>query len=194
MKPLVVVCLLLGLPSAAFAQAESPVIEVRGGFGLSNYLHGDLGYTAPTWLAAVRFGSGPFVVEGELAGASHEERQTFGPAQGSSTQTVTISRNTFRSAGANLLARWGHRVSAFAGGGPGLFWERSKYEVQAPNGYTLDNTRGPRLGAQIVAGLDVPVASRVKAFGQFRYEVRSFEDPGGGSVVQGFAGIAVALR
>jgi len=50
------------------------------------------------------------------------------------------------------------------------------------------------LGAQLVAGVDIPIVSRVKAFGQVRYEIRSFEDPGGGSVVQGFGGVAIALR
>jgi hypothetical protein len=34
----------------------------------------------------------------------------------------------------------------------------------------------------------------VKAFGQFRYEVRSLQDPGGGSVVQGFAGVSIVLK
>jgi hypothetical protein len=186
------VCVLSAVPSVANAQAEQPALELRGAFGLSRYLHGDLGYSTPAWLAAIRVGRGPVVVEGEFASAHHEERQVFGPP---AAETVTISRDTFRSAAANLLGRWGRRTTAFAGGGPGLYWERSEYRLEAATGgYQQKTTRGPRLGAQVVAGVDVPLASRIKAFGQFRYEVRSFEDPGGGSVVQGFGGVAIALR
>ena len=61
------------------------------------------------------------------------------------------------------------------------------------NGYEQNRTRGPRLGAQLVGGVDIPIVSRLKAFGQFRYEIRSFEDPGGGSVVQGLGGIAIGF-
>ena len=191
MRHLLLVCIVFLFPSFAFAQDSPPVIEVRGAFGLSHYLHGDLGYTAPAWLAALRFGSGSFAVEGEVAGAAHERRDVFGPA---SAQTVTVSKDAFRSLAANVLGRWGSRASVYAGGGPGVYWEKSRYEVQAANGYELTSTRGPRLGAQIVGGVDVPIVPRVKAFGQFRYEIRSFEDPGGGSVAQGFGGVAMVLK
>ena len=191
----VLLVLVISTAAVAGAQTPQPAIEVRGGFGLSHYLHGDLDYSAPAWLAAVRFGRGPIAVEGEFAGASHEERQVFGPVPGSSVQTVTISSDRYRSVGVNVLGRWGGRVSAFAGGGAGLYWEPSEYRVEAgENSYEQDRMRGPRPGAQLVAGLDIPIASRVKAFGQFRYEMRSFEDPGGGSVVQGLAGVSIALR
>ena len=195
MRAFVLVLSCLGTPILAAAQTAQPAVELRGAFGLSHYLHGDLGYSAPAWLAAVRFGRGPIAIEGEFAGASHEDRQVFGPAPGSSVQTVTISSDRYRSAGVNVLGRWGSRVSAYAGGGPGLYWEPSEYRVEAgENSYEQDRMRGPRPGAQLVAGLDIPIASRVKAFGQFRYEMRSFEDPGGGSVVQGLAGVSIVLR
>jgi hypothetical protein len=183
----------LSIPASAFAQPEPPAVEIRGAFGASRYLHGDLGYTAPTWLVAVRFGRDSFVVEPEFATASHEERQVFGPAPGSPTQTTTISSDTFQSAAVNVLGRWGRSAAAYAGGGAGLYWERSRYRVEGANGYEQNRSRGPRLGAQLVAGVDIPIVSRIKAFGQFRYEIRSFEDPGGGSVVQGLGGIAIGL-
>ena len=186
---------LVGAANVAAAQSPRAVVEVRSGFGLSRYLHGDLGYSAPSWLAAVRFGRGPLVVEAEVAGAAHEGHQTFAPVPGSAVPTVAISTDVFRSAAANVLGRWGRTVNAFAGGGPGLYWERSTYRLEAATGsYEQRQTRGPRLGGQLVAGLDVPLASRVKAFGAFRYEIRSFADPGGGSVVQFFGGVAFAIR
>ena len=191
MRRVVLFCVILVCPSLSVAQDDPPALELRGGFGFSHYLHGDLAYTAPTWLAAFRFGRGPMAIEGELTSASHEERQVFGAASG---QTITIATDTFRSLGLNLLGRWGDRVSGYAGGGPGAFWEQGSYEVQGRDSFTRRSTRGPRLGAQAVAGVDVTVARRVRAFGQFRYEVRSFEDPGGGSVAQGFAGVSIVLR
>lgn len=194
MKRFVAICLLLVCPSRALAQQDPPAVEVRGAFGISNYLHGDITYTAPTWIAAVRFGRGALAIEGEFASAAQEERETFGSAPGTSTPIVAVSTDRYRSVGVNLLGRWGDRVSGYAGGGPGVFWEKSDYELQAPDGFAQSSTRGPRPGAQLVAGLDIPVAPRVKLFGQFRYEVRSFDDPGGGSVVQGFGGVAIAIR
>jgi hypothetical protein len=188
------VAMILGAVHVAAAQSPQAAVEVRGGFGLSRYLHGDLGYSAPSWLGAVRVGRGPLVVEAELAGAAHEERQVFGPAPGSPVPTVAISTDVFRSAAANVLGRWGRTVNVFAGGGPGLYWEQSGYRLEAGTGsYDQKQTRGPRVGAQLVAGLDVPVASRIKAFGQFRYEMRSFADPGGGSVVQFFGGVSFGI-
>lgn len=176
----------LATPGHAGAQAP-PVIEARTAFGASNYLHGDLGYSAPTLLLAVRVGSGAVAVEPEFTLAWHEETQMFGGG------ITTTSTDRFRSVAVNVLGRWGSRVSGFAGGGIGAYTERFGYEVSGPQGYKQTRSQGPRLGAQVVAGVDVPVAPRVKAFGQFRYEMRSFEDPGGGSVVQGLGGLAIAL-
>ena len=193
-RVLLLLLALTGTANVAAAQSSRPAVEVRGGFGLSHYLHGDLGYSAPTWLAAVRFGRGPLIVEAEVAGASHQDRQVFGLALGSSVPTVALSTDVFRSAAANALGRWGQGVSAFAGGGPGLYWERSRYRLDAGSGsYEQNQTRGPRIGGQLVAGLDVPLTSRVKAFGAFRYEMRSFADPGGGSVVQFFGGVSLGI-
>lgn len=195
MKRFVLLGLLCALPARVFAQPEPTSIEVRGALGIANYLHGDLGYTAPTWLASIRFGMGPLAIEPEFAAASHETRQVFGPAPGSPQGAVTISIDRYRSAAVNVLGRFGRSVSGYAGGGPGMYWEPSEYRLEAgPNSYEQNRTRGPRLGVQLVAGLDVPIGWRVKAFGQFRYEVRSLQDPGGGSVVQGLAGAAIVLR
>ena len=85
----------------------------------------------------------------------------------SPTTSTTASRD-FQSFGVNVIGRGSGRVSAYGGGGIGWYYERP--------------------------GVDIPLTSRFKAFGQFRYEVRSFDDPGGGSVVQGFGGVAFTLK
>ena len=56
--------LLLAGPAIASAQ-PAPVVEVRTAFGISNYLHSDIGYNAPTWLVAVRIGRGAIAIERE---------------------------------------------------------------------------------------------------------------------------------
>lgn len=92
MKTLFAVILLLA--SASFAPAqEAPILEARTAFGASHYLHGDLGYTAPTWLVALRIGHAGVAVEPEFVLASHEETQVF------NASTSTTSRSTIREAG-----------------------------------------------------------------------------------------------
>ena len=183
---------LLAAPAVASAQ-DLPVVEVRTAFGISNYLHGDIDYNTPTWLLAVRIGHGAIAFEPELTLSRHEETETFG--NGTLTPTVQVSTTRYSSAAVNLIGRWGSRVSGYAGGGVGIYTERHRF-VQDVGGQVFENdrTQGPRAGAQIVGGIDVPVVSRIKIFGQGRYEIRSFEDPGGGSVVQGFAGVTFVVK
>jgi hypothetical protein len=183
MKPvfLLVVGLLACTP-AAFAQP--PAIQARAAFGASNYLHSDIEYIAPAVLVAVRLGRDRFAVEPELAYAWHEDQTSFGGVTSSTSQH-------FRSIGVNVLARGRGRISPFFGGGLGVYMEERRTTV---NGHRAELTRGPRAGTQIVGGLDVRVAPRITVFGQARFEIRSFADPGGGSVSQGFAGVAFTLR
>jgi hypothetical protein len=182
----------LSVPAAAWAQ-DHPVFELRTAFGISNYLHGDLDYTAPTWLVGVRVGSGAMAFEPEFAYARHDDAETFGI--GSASPTVETSSTTYKSFAVNIVGRWGSRASGYVGGGAGLYSEDHRFR-QANRDRVFENTRnqGPRAGAQLVGGVDIPVASRIKAFAQGRYEIRSFEDPGGGSVVQGFVGVAFTIR
>jgi hypothetical protein len=183
------VFLLFFLTCGVRAVSAQPAIEMRGAFGASNYLHADLDYTAPTLLVAARLGAGAFAIEPEFASSWHEETQTFGP------NVTTVSNDRFQSLAVNLIGRTAGRVAGYAGAGVGMYWERSQYRVNDPfAGYEQSRRRGPRPGAQAIAGVDVTVAPRVKAFAQFRYEMRSFEDPGGGSVMQGFAGVSIVLR
>ena len=192
MSRVFVLIMLLAAPAVASAQ-DLPVVELRTAFGISNYLHGDIDYTTPTWLVAVRVGTGAIAFEPEFAYARHENTETFG--LGSASPTVETSSTTYKSFAVNVVGRWGSRASGYVGGGAGLYSEDHRFR-QTNNDRVFENTRnqGPRAGAQLVGGVDIPVASRIKVFGQARYEIRSFEDPGGGSVVQGFAGVALTIR
>ena len=188
MKPLLF-AIVLSAPSVAFAQSDQPIVEIRTGAGLSHYLHADWDFTAPTFLVAARVGHGALAVEPEFAVARHEDTQTF------SANTSATTRLTFQGIGINVIGRSGGPVSFYGGGGPGIYWERHIYRLNDPVfGYEQQRNSGSRLGAQGLAGVDFTVAPHVKAFGQFRYEMRSFEDPGGGSVVQGFVGVSIRLK
>jgi len=190
----IVLLLALIFASPVLASAQDlPVVEVRTAFGISNYLHSDIEYTAPTWLFAVRVGKGAIAFEPELALAWHEDTERFD--NGTLTPTVQVSSVRYRSFGVNVIGRWGSRVSGYAGGGVGAYSERRRFtQTSGDQVFENDRTQGPRAGAQLVGGLDVPVASRIKIFGQARYEIRSFDDPGGGSVVQGFAGVTFVVK
>jgi hypothetical protein len=189
MKSLLCACVLLLLPGHALAQA-APLVDIRTAFGASHYLHGDLDFNAPTLLVAVRIGAEHVAIEPEVVVAWHSETERF-----TGTPSGTVSQTTFRrfqSAGVNVIGRWSGRVSPFIGGGMGLYLERRKFE-NSIDMFEFGRTLGPRPGLQATGGVDVRVTRRVRAFGQARYEMRSFRDPGGGSVLQGLGGMAIAL-
>jgi hypothetical protein len=168
--------ILLVALGAAPAVGAQTAIDVRTSFGATNYKQNDLEYAAPEVRVAVRAGSERFAVEPEL-----------GFAWGSTTDTS----HQFRNLGVNAIARARGRVSPFFGGGIGVYSERHESAV---NGQAGTQTFGPRVGTQIVFGVDVRSTSRVGVFGEGRFEARSFGDSGGGSAFQGFAGVAISLR
>lgn len=190
MKGFISSCVFLLLfPVLASAQS-APRVDLRTAFGISNYLHGDLDFNAPTALVAVRFGGEYVAIEPEFVFAWHSRTETFsGTPLGTVTQT---SERKFQSLGVNVVGRWPGRVSPFVGGGLGLYSERRRFESSI-GGSNPPRTSGPRTGFQLTGGVDVRILPRLSAFGQARYEMRSFQDPGGGSVIQGLGGIALYL-
>jgi hypothetical protein len=157
---------LLLTPVVAAAQSPyAPVIEVRTAAGFSNFLHGDIDGIAPSMRVAVRIGTGRFAIEPEVGLAWLEETETF------SAGTTNTERTRFQSLGVNAIGRWpGHRVSPYLGAGLGMYTFRRRNETVTPSATFSREFNSPGdAGAQ------------------------SFKDPGGGSVVQGFGGIAVRL-
>lgn len=167
--------LLVALGAAPAAGAQS-AIDVRTSFGANNYQQNDLEYAAPAVRVAVRAGGRRFAVEPELALA---------------WRSTTDTTYQFRNLGVNAIARAPGRVSPFFGGGIGVYSERRRSVV---SDQVSPRTFGPRVGTQIVFGMDFRSTPRVGVFGQGRFEARSFGDSSGGSVFQGFAGVAISLR
>ena|SRR5688572_16535888 len=188
-RSLVIVALSL-IPAAAGAQSpDPPIVQVRTAAGFSNFLHGDITGIAPTMRVAVRIGTGRFAIEPEFGLAWLEKTDTF------SGGTTNTERTRFQGLGLNAIGRWpGVRLSPYFGAGLGMYDHRRRNTTVTAGGTTSREFNSPGdAGAQVMGGLDVKVASRVSAFGEMRLEVRSFQDPGGGSVVQGFGGVAVRL-
>jgi len=168
--------ILLVVLGAAPAAGAQPAIEVRTSFGATKYQQNDLEYAAPAVRVAVRAGSRRFAVEPEL---------------GFAWDSTTDISHQFRNLGVNAIARARGRVAPFFGGGIGMYSERRGSTV---NGQVGTRTIGPRVGTQILFGVDVRSTSRVGVFGEGRFEARSFGDSGGSSAFQGFAGVAISLR
>jgi opacity protein-like surface antigen len=177
---------LLLAPAVAGAQSwDPPVVELRGAAGFSDYLHADIEGIAPSFRAAVRIGPSLFALEPEFAFARLK-----------STSGARETTRRFQSLGVNAIARWPHRrFSPYAGGGVGMYVEHRRTVTDSPgNTFETEFKGGPRAGVQALGGVDVWVYSRFSAFAEMRYEMRSFADPGGGSVVQGFGGVVIKIR
>jgi opacity protein-like surface antigen len=189
---LALLCLTLLLsPAVAGAQPwDPPVLEVRVGVGVSDYLHADIDGIAPSFRAAVRIGPSFFAVEPEFVFA----RLRNTPFQSPSARVTSTRR--FQSVGVNAIARSPHRrFSPYAGGGVGIYAERRRTVTESSgNTFETEIKGGPRAGIQALGGLDVWVYSRFSVLAEIRYEMRSFADPGGGSVVQGFGGGVIKIR
>ena len=168
--------ILLVVLGAAPAAGAQPAIEVRTSFGATKYQQNDLEYAAPAVRVAVRAGSRRFAVE---------------PEMGFAWDSTTDTSHQFRNLGVNAIARAHGRVAPFFGGGIGMYSERRGSTV---NGQVGTQTIAPRVGTQILFGVDVRSTSRVGVFGEGRFEARSFGDSGGSSAFQGFAGVAISVR
>ena len=163
----------LGVAPAAGAQTA---IEVRTSFGATKYQQNDVEHAAPELRLAVRAGGRRFALEPEL---------------GFAWDSTSDTSHQFRNLGVNAIARAPGRVSPFFGGGIGMYSERRRSTV---TGQVGTQTIGPRVGTQIMFGVDVRSTPRVGVFGEGRFEARSFGDSGGSSAFQGFAGVAISLR
>jgi hypothetical protein len=195
----------LATAAAAAAQTvgstddRAPIIGV--GVGYARSLHGDLDYGAPVFSLSFRSpGIAHFAFEPEIGWWRHASETKLGaPMPGGPQVTIRDSR-AFWNAGFNALLIGGSgRIQGYGGGGVSTFWETSRYTQIVPDGLanpgTFESTRilGPRLGAQAVGGVNVAAARRIAAFAQVRYELRSFDDPGG-AVTRIEGGLRIALR
>jgi hypothetical protein len=205
---------LAGSPAPALAQvpvsAGPPRLSLAAGIGLAHPLHGDLGFTAGLWEVSARGRLGRRVA---LEGAISEWRHTtaidrsdvplHGP-DGIIGHAGLIAERTTRASRSyqvNLVAlgRAGP-VTLSGGGGVGVLAMRREFtatvsdcisSVPVACADTRSEVSNVSASLQGVAAVDVYVASRMSAYGQFRF-VGPTRDLGGSELRFAF-GVRVAI-
>ena len=189
----VMVALFAGAP--AFAQ--EPKIEVGAGVGWARPFHGDLDFTSAAVSGTVRLRLSRLIsIEPEIAYWKNTEGETF-HAGNASEVIETRSTWTFVSITANAIVHGpAHaRARVHGGGGPGIYYGYRRYFQSGTATYPgLDMRRviSPTAGLQVLGGADGRLNNRLLLFGEFRLEIRSFDDPGA-SVARIMGGVKVPI-
>ena len=204
--------LLLMMVTPAFAGAQTfdpPRLTIGAAGGVSNPLHGDIQYVAPSWDVSVRgHVARGLAIEGVMSRWRHSDETVrlnvpligpggpvgrIGEMRLDSTETVSMIGFTF------LPTFSRGRVTVAGGGGPALMIFRSEYGQHYrdcdPTSACLDFERHRSNGtfaAQFASSVDVRLASRVTTFGQFRAGIPT-EDPGSGHFAA-TVGLRLVLR
>ncbi|HEX6973020.1 MAG TPA: hypothetical protein VF147_01390 [Vicinamibacterales bacterium] len=201
--------LVLAVPARAQAP-DPPRASVTFGGGVANPLHGDLSYVAPAWQASVRLAPARHLLldlaYGEWRHTTTTEtrdvvfRGPTGAVLGHADRIIDHSEDVRPELTINFLGAWSSgRATFFAGGGPGYMAFRHRFTQTLEGcesatvscaGYGNSRTTST-FSVQLVSGLDVTIASRIGAFGEFRLSV-PVEDPGSGHTAV-IGGVRIAL-
>ena len=194
----VVVAAALTTAPMTMAQDREARFTVGGGVGVSNPLHGDLDFIASSWDVSARgTPARHLTIEGFATEWRHdtESIQIGVPLQGPSGVIGSIGRLTQRTQyrtmafGASLLPTFSTgRVTVAGGGGVDVMFFQRRFEQTLEDcvsatavacGNFSNTHSSSSLGAHLLAGVDVRIAPRLLAFGQFRMLV-PVQDPGSG--------------
>jgi hypothetical protein len=201
----------LAIAGTAGAQDLDARFTIGGAAGVSNPFHGDLQFQAPAWEIAARGRpSARLTIEAFAAEWRHttETRRIGVPLQGPDGPIGTAgelsqrTRYLMQSFGASLLPTFTiGRVSIVAGGGANVAFIQHRFEQRLENcvttspvpcgSYANDHTSSSP-GLHAVAGIDVRIAPRLIAFGQYRI-LAPVNDPGSGYAAA-LGGLRLALR
>ena len=179
MRACLAVFVMLFFPAVGAGQDVG--VDVSGAAGFAQSLHGDLdfGDVAVSGTARARV-SRHVAFEAQFGYWQHGTRQTFLTNAGDAVHTRLT--HGFPSVTASVLAvsAGDVRVGPYGGGGVGVFYHRTRYEQSATSQFPAVSNSNARVGvgATLVGGVDVRVSRRVKVFGEFRFDVQSFRDPG----------------
>ena len=184
---------------AAAQSRQLPRFAVGVGAGISDPLHGDFGFLAPSWDVSIRGAAGRrvatevFLSEWRHTDATESvDVPILGPTGAITGRIGRLSQSTRRTAwtlGANVLPTFSRgRVTVSAGGGAGFIMFGRRYHVSqadcvgsaatACGGYENSHASGS-ISAQLAAGIDVALTKHVSTFGQWRFVV-PLSDPGSG--------------
>jgi len=183
---------------------------ISGAAGVSNPFHGDLQFKAPAWEIAARGRASAHLTIEAFASEWRHSTETrrigipLGPAGpiGSAGELSQRTRYLMQAFGASLLPTFTiGRASIIAGGGANVAFIQHRFEQRLENcvtttpvtcgSYSNDHT-GSSPGLHAVAGVDVKIAPRLIAFGQYRI-LAPVNVPGSGYAAA-FGGLRLALR
>jgi hypothetical protein len=183
MRVCVAVLVLVLMPGVVQA-GQDGAVEVGGAAGFAHALHGDLdfGDAAVSGAARVRV-SRRVAFEGQFGYWQHRRPDAFLTSRGEVVQTRLTHKFPNVTASVLTVSDRDARVGPYGGAGVGVFYHMSTYEQSATSQFPSVSDSDWRIGvgATLVGGVDVRVSTRVKAFGEFRFDVQSFRDPGSSS-------------
>ena len=201
---------LIVIPALARAQTfEPPRFTISGAVGVSNPLHGDLQFLAPSWDVSVQGQVAPHVsIEGFMSRWRHSSESVSigvpltGPTGllGRVDEVIVESGTEVSMVGFSFLPRFSSgRVTIAGGGGPALMIFRSDYAqrfigctpASLCSDYENHRSNGT-FAVQFVGSVDVRLASRLTTFVQVRAGIPT-EDPGSGHVAAS-VGLRLVLR
>jgi len=205
-----IVLLIVSTPAVAAAQTfQPPRFTVGASGGVSNPLHGDLQFLAPSWDVSMRGQVAPALsIEGFMSRWRHTSESVRvgvpinGPTGllGRVDHVASQEGDSVSMVGFSFLPTLSRgRVTIAGGGGPALMIFRS-HSAQRYSGcttvsicgeYEHDSSNGA-FAVQFAGSVDVRLASRVTTFGQVRAAIPP-QDPGSGHVAVS-AGFRLVLR
>lgn len=215
-KPLVTIAIVVAIFASvgtAAAQDAGARFTVGGGAGISNPLHGDLQFQAPAWEISARGRpAAHLTIEAFVSEWRHTIETTRlgvmvqGPAGPLGTAGALSQRTRYltQAFGASLLPTFTiGRASIVVGGGANVMFIQHRFEQRLDNcvpatatpltcGSFSNAYSDSSPGLHAVAGLDVRIAPRLIAFGEYRL-VAPVKDPGSGHTAA-VAGVRLALR
>jgi hypothetical protein len=176
-----VALIVLFAATAQARQEEAPVLELGAGAGYARSLHGDLYFGGPAVSGTARVSlSGSVALEAQVGYWQHTDRDSFRTLSGEIVDTSET--DGFTSVTVSVIGRAPRRVrfAPYGGGGVGFFHRYSRRDRGAslllpPNTSTRHFVS---LGGQVLGGVDVHTHERFSVFGEFRFELQSFEDVG----------------
>jgi Outer membrane protein beta-barrel domain len=184
MRVWLAVGLVMVFANTAHARQDAQ-LDVSGAAGYATSLHGDLDFGGAAVAATARVRMSAHVaLEAQVGYWQHRERATFRTSGKDVVETQT--RHAFPSAIVSVVAVSDRhaRIGPYGGAGVGMFYHSKRYQQSATSAspaYERSDNR-VTLGGELVGGVDVRVANRIKTFGEVRFDIQSFQDPGASSV------------
>ena len=184
MRVWVAVIFVVGFASIAHAQQsddDDVSLELGFGAGYARALHGDLdfGDGAVSGTARARVGRHA-ALEAQVGYWRHTQVRSYPNPRGGVYETRQTRAFPSVSFSVVAVSHRNARVGPYGGAGVGVYYIQTRY-VQSPSGGIPDFVSSRwnlGMGGQFFGGVDVRAAKYLKVFGEGRFAIESFRDPG----------------